>query len=1671
MSKYSSKKFLAMILAVLMIMTCLVSPAMANPASAPTGTTPAASLTQTVGTPDGTINIEGEPTDLNGEVTIMVQLEGQTAFMRTNDIQLASASHDSQMATMARAENRIEATLGEAIEVENRYSLLFNGFSFTGEAWMVDAINAMDGVSAFVAPMFELVEPDAATEDVNLTPSMSQSTNLTSSDLAWELGYTGEGMTVAILDTGIRQTHEAFSVMPENGKIDLEYLRDVYTQYGDKMHGGSLQDINDIYYSEKLPFNWDYFDHDAVPNHTNSDHGTHVAGIAAGNNGKGFSGVAPDAQIVTMQVFEDTGGAYFDTLMLALEDCVYLGVDAINMSLGVAAWFTAYDSFSPYIESIYDALENAGIAVCAAAGNDTHSATWNNYGNYYYSQYRWGTQFLDTGIVGAPATFSGTLAVASVSNGTKAGSAYLNVNGTDYFPASAEGCPTLGELAGGEHEIVYVGLGSIEEIEAAGGVEGKIALIQRGTLTFNDKAINAANAGAAAWILFNNDVGLISPYVSSTIPLGVLSRENALEIIATFEDGIHGTVELMKDFKYGIITVAGSSSWGTTADLQIKPEIAAPGMNIISSIGFGHYYGMDGDTAYNTYSGTSMATPHIAGGMLLVKQSLKEKMPGATAAEINATAHAVLMSTAHQVTGFVRQQGAGIIDLASAVSTDAYLTVNGGRPKLELDDSEDGKFTFSVEVNNMGQTDLTYTVGHSAMTQDVVDLDYSGSNMADRDYALKTGFFIANPGTVTLKTMNGIIKKVTEMVTLSGPKTITVPAGETVTVTLTLSCNDDLMAWIQENCEVGNYLEGFITLTTEDGADLSIPYLGFVGDWDYAPMFDIGFWWNLPYGVNNLAHGTVAQGTYVGYGPFNPGNPNNQGLGLNPYWDATGETYLADRNAISPNGDDYLDALTYIEFSTMRNPKTVKLYVADEEGNVIRNLHESTYSFRKEHFTPTLTGGYSYSHIAFDYKAEELAENETAYLVLEGWLDHEEYRVEDNYNGRMVFPFTVDTTAPQVKVVDGGIEIIDAQYTAYYAVYADKEKTELICENGVFADQRAAAEFVEIAGLDTFYVVTADYARNEGFYMVENGLVYDLGDVDIFYGGKTVVARQYADYAEGYYKYGWLEFNSETAINIKSTGLTYEPTEDAYWNFDYLSAAIAADGTVYVNSSDKLFIMDPETYELTLVGDFSFDDGFPGGVVSIFSNPETGEFYTLGLVRGWVPGISSLDITTGERTVMWRVTDIPGADQLETTYWAACMIDATTVAVWGYFGDIGLYDLETGKALGYIDMNLTDPLYDCLQIGINGIGGSMIYNKDNNDLYCFSNWAELGFDRYQSQGRIRVDLDTNTTTLEPLGNNKLGVNGLFFKEDAVPTDWYIVLDMINQIGDVELSDGDLIKAAREAYDALTESKKALVENYDVLVKAEQTYLTLVAEEAALNAAKAYALVAIKDLEKNVTDECTLNAIAAAREAINYATTAQEVYAILDDVRYAVEHGCVASKFTDVSANAWYHDSIEFVVAFGLMNGMSETQFAPNANMTRAQLVTVLYRLAGEPSVAGMTTTFKDVAENDWYTNAVIWAYNAGIINGIDETTFAPMANVSREMLVTILYRFLDEPEADTAVLEGYVDANAISDYAVPAMAWAVENGIVNGITETVLAPQGTATRAQIATIMMRMILG
>lgn len=153
-----------------------------------------------------------------------------------------------------------------------------------------------------------------------------------------------------------------------------------------------------------------------------------------------------------------------------------------------------------------------------------------------------------------------------------------------------------------------------------------------------------------------------------------------------------------------------------------------------------------------------------------------------------------------------------------------------------------------------------------------------------------------------------------------------------------------------------------------------------------------------------------------------------------------------------------------------------------------------------------------------------------------------------------------------------------------------------------------------------------------------------------------------------------------------------------------------------------------------------------------------------------------------------------------------------------------------------------------------------------------------------------------------------------------------------------------------------------------------------------------------------------------------------------------------------------------------MQGISKVELAPAMETNRAQLVVMLYRIAGEPSVNGMTEPFDDVNEDHWFYEAVIWAYQNNIVKGVSETAFAPGTSITREQLATILYRYTGEPEV-TGNLEDYPDADSVSDYARSAMLWAVFEGLINGMTQKdgsiTLSPTTNANRAQIATILMR----
>ena len=186
-----------------------------------------------------------------------------------------------------------------------------------------------------------------------------------------------------------------------------------------------------------------------------------------------------------------------------------------------------------------------------------------------------------------------------------------------------------------------------------------------------------------------------------------------------------------------------------------------------------------------------------------------------------------------------------------------------------------------------------------------------------------------------------------------------------------------------------------------------------------------------------------------------------------------------------------------------------------------------------------------------------------------------------------------------------------------------------------------------------------------------------------------------------------------------------------------------------------------------------------------------------------------------------------------------------------------------------------------------------------------------------------------------------------------------------------------------------------------------------------------------------------------------------------------EEPAVNNPFTDVSTDDWFYDEVMYAYENGIMNGMGNNQFQPNATTNRAMVVTILYRLAGSPDLSNenLGYPFADVDASSWYGDAVYWARLNGITDGISNTNFDPDGSITREQMAALLYRYADFAGYDVSTggmsLSEYADVSEISSYAVTAMQWTNENGLITGRSETTLAPKGTATRAEVATILMR----
>ena len=201
------------------------------------------------------------------------------------------------------------------------------------------------------------------------------------------------------------------------------------------------------------------------------------------------------------------------------------------------------------------------------------------------------------------------------------------------------------------------------------------------------------------------------------------------------------------------------------------------------------------------------------------------------------------------------------------------------------------------------------------------------------------------------------------------------------------------------------------------------------------------------------------------------------------------------------------------------------------------------------------------------------------------------------------------------------------------------------------------------------------------------------------------------------------------------------------------------------------------------------------------------------------------------------------------------------------------------------------------------------------------------------------------------------------------------------------------------------------------------------------------------------------------DAVNYALTINESETILPSED---SHHCASKDFIDVDLSKWYHEGIDYAVITGMMNGVGDGLFNPDGTTTRGMIVTILHRLEGEPTAKA--SAFRDVQSGSWYENAVNWASQNGIVTGTSSSTFAPNTPVTREQLATILYRYAQYKQYDSngkADLSMFKDSSSVSSYAMDGVSWAVNAGLINGVGDNMLSPSGSATRVQVATILMR----
>ncbi len=1153
---------------------------------------------------------------------------------------------------------KIEKTLGESLDVKWNLTLAANIISAEVTYGDLEAIAKLSDVEEiWIEQQYEVED------DTNTTISTS---DMIYAQYAWANGYTGAGQLVAIVDTGTNQDHISFDggaleySLTKDGKSLSDY--DLLTKEDVEAVASQLNayktmsdsfDVDASYKSLKIPYSFNYVDENYVTDHdsdSEGEHGSHVSGIAAANryvkvDGEYVDaltsvyavGVAPDAQIITMKVFGAAGGAYDSDYMAAIEDAIILGADSCNLSLGSGSQGYA---FSTGYQDIMEKLTANNTVVTMSAGNSYNFTEYaeNVYAGYLYAD---DVNFATTG---TPGSFTNSLSIASANNiGSTGKPLVFNSDVTAFYTESTDYSNEAIVSVAGDYEYVYVdGTGTEEEFAAANEVvslEGKVVICNRGSISFYVKGNNAAEYNPVAIVCANNASGTINMNLTgytATKPFVAITLDSANSIKSTSESSqtvtvgenssvtvYTGKVTITEKISSAATstreeaTMSDFSSWGVLGSLTMKPELTTPGGNIYSVNG-------TTDDEYEIMSGTSMAAPHAAGMAAVLAQYVEESgLCEKTGLSQRAIVNSLLMSTSTPMYDSdgeyypILQQGSGLGDVFAATKSLSIVTMNedatasyaDGKVKAELGDDPDktGVFTYSFNITNVSDSDLTYKLSTDVFTQDLAfdgkalylapytaglsttttyefeldeshDVDKDGDTDTDDAQALLdyiTGVVDGTELDLAAGEMDGVdgISSYDAELLLEWVKNSTtdvvVPAGETKTVKVTITLDADEKAYLDYYYESGAYIEGFTYLDcvseTEDGEILdvqkSIPVLGFYGSWTDGSMYDT----------------TVIETYYEGQSSYSGAQsnylavqyPGTSGLYMvigNPY--TIEDEFPTDRLAIS--SETTINSFRYV---LIRNAGTVGAiaYAVDEEGNAGNTLFTSSVTNRVTAEYYYVNGG-SWSNTSTNYAnvnktVSELGLSEGdkfhigVYAVPEyyamdsmGMLDQDGFvsLVKSGTLGEGAeqgFTFTVDDTAPVIKSVE---------------LSEDKSTLTVTVSDNRYV---AYVGLTDLAGSETYEAKLPEQTEPGQECTVE----FNVTDIE-----ENSVAVFVADYAANEtYKVAKI---SDGPDRVKRYGYFLTDTLEA--GGDYIIASTNKEGVAYVGGDNGGIYL--ETYSTTV---------------------------------------------------------------------------------------------------------------------------------------------------------------------------------------------------------------------------------------------------------------------------------------------------------------------------------------------------------------------------------------------------------------------------------------------------------------------------------------------------------